>query len=101
MFARHTYSKLPSNMKLLKVMSKIRNYLIHLFGGVTKEECHRKVLYYSKEAQSHTMQCLMFRMEDYYNMSDEEWRKSIYEYTCEEYEQTLKDLEEYADGLND
>ena len=31
----------------------------------------------------------------------EEWCKNMYEYICERHEQALKDLEKYADGLND
>ena len=75
-------------------MNKIRKYLIHLLGGVTKEESYEEVVYYSKSARADAIQHLKWTMEGCYGQPAEEWCKNIYEYTCERYEQALNKLEE-------
>ena len=81
-------------------MNKIRKYLIHLLGGVTKEESHEEVVYYSKSARADVTQQLKWKMEDCYGQSAEEWCKNMYEYICERHEQALKNLEKYAERIN-
>ena len=81
-------------------MKRIRKYLIHLLGGVTEEESHEDVIYYSKTARADTILCFKSKMVSCYGQPSEEWCKNVYEFTCEYFERTMKDLEKYADGLN-
>lgn len=81
-------------------MNKIRKYLIHLLGGVTKEECNEEEIYYSKVERACAIQRFKWKMESCYGLTAERWCKRMYEYTCKQYERAMKDLEEYADGLN-
>ena len=81
-------------------MDKIRKYLIHLLGGVTRDELQQKVYYYSKAERADVTQQLKWKMEDCYGQSAEEWCKNMYEYICERHEQALKNLEKYAESIN-
>lgn len=81
-------------------MNKIRKYLIHLLGGVTREEFQQDVCYYSKAERADVIQQLKWKMEDCYGQSAEEWCKNVYEYICERHEQALKNLEKYAKSIN-
>lgn len=81
-------------------MNKIRKYLIHLLGGVTKEESHEEIVYYSKTARADAILQFKRKMMSCYGQPAEEWCKDIYEFTCEYFKRVMKDLEKYADGLN-
>ena len=81
-------------------MNKIRKYLIHLLGGVTRDELQQDVYYYSKAERADVTQQLKWKMEDCYGMPAEEWCKNIYEYTCKRYEAVFKDFKEYAHSIN-
>ena len=82
-------------------MNKIRKYLIRLLGGVTKEESYEEVVYYSKTARADAILQFKRKMMSCYGQPAEEWCKNVYEFTCEYCERAMKDLEKYADGLND
>ena len=77
-------------------MNKIRKYLIHLLGGVTEEQCDKRGIYRSKMSRFDVIRHIKYKMDCCYGQSAEEWRKNIYEYTCEKYEQALKNLKEYV-----
>lgn len=81
-------------------MKRIRKYLIHLLGGVTKEESYEEVVYYSKTARADSILQFKRKMTSCYGQPAEEWCKNVYEFTCEYCERAMKDLEKYADGLN-
>ena len=81
-------------------MNKIRKYLIHLLGGVTREELQQEVSYYSKAERADVTQHLKWKMEDCYGQSAEEWCKNIYEYTCNRCEVAFKKFNEYAESIN-
>ena len=81
-------------------MNKIRKYLIHLLGGVTRDELQQKVYYYSKAERADVTQQLKWKMEDCYGQSAEEWCKNMYEYISARHEQALKNLEKYAESIN-
>ena len=75
-------------------MNKIRKHLIHLLGGMTGEEHQQEVSYYFKVARADELRHIKWKMGGCYGQPAEEWRKNIYEYTCEKYEQALKNLKE-------
>ena len=81
-------------------MNKIRKYLIHLLGGVTRDELQQDVYYYSKAERADVTQQLKWKMEDCYGQSAEEWCKNMYKYIRERHEQALKNLEKYAESTN-
>ena len=81
-------------------MNKIRKYLIHLLGGVTRDELQQDVYYYSKAERADVTQQLKWKMEDCYGQSAEEWCKNMYEYICERHEQAFKNFNEYAESIN-
>ena len=79
-------------------MNKIKNYLIHLLGGVTEEQCDRRVIYRSKMSRFDVIRHIKLKMDGCYGMPADEWCKSVYEYTCEQHEKMQKDLEEYVNS---
>ena len=81
-------------------MNKIRKYLIHLLGGVTREEFQQDVCYYSKAERANVIQQLKWKMEGCYGQPAEEWCKNIYEYTCKRCEVAFKKFNEYAESIN-
>lgn len=81
-------------------MNKIRKYLIHLLGGVTREESDNGILYHEQLGRVDAIQHLKWTMEGCYGQPAEEWCKNIYEYTCERYEQAFKNFNEYAESIN-
>ena len=81
-------------------MKKIRKYLIHLLGGVTRDKLQQEVYYYSKAERADVTQQLKWKMEDCYGQSAEEWCKNIYEYTCKRCEVAFKKFNEYAESIN-
>ena len=81
-------------------MNEIRKYLIHLLGGVTRDELQQEVYYYSKAERADVTQQLKWKMEGCYGQSAEEWCKNMYEYICERHEQALKNLAKYAESIN-
>lgn len=74
-------------------MNKIRKYLIHLLGGVTKEESYEDVIYSSKMARADTILRFKSKMTSCYGQPAEEWCKNVYEFTCEYCERAMEDLE--------
>ena len=74
-------------------MKRIRKYLIHLLGGVTKEESHEDVIYSSKMARADTILQFKSKMASCYGQPSEEWCKNVYEFTCVYCERAMKDLE--------
>ena len=81
-------------------MNKIRKYLIHLLGGVTEEQCDKRVIFHSKMSQVDVIRHIKWKMDGCYGQPAEEWCKDIYEYTCKRCEQALKNLEDYAESIN-
>ena len=81
-------------------MNKIRKYLIHLLGGVTRDELQQDVYYYSKAERANVTQQLKRTMDGCYGQPAEEWCKNMYKYICERHEQALKNLEKYAESIN-
>ena len=77
-------------------MNKIRKYLIHLLGGVTREQCDRRAEYTVKTSWICATESVLLYMKTCYGMPADEWCKSVYEYTCEQYEKMQKDLKEYV-----
>ena len=80
-------------------MNKIRKYLIHLLGGVSKEESYEEVVYYSKSVRADAILHFKSKMTSCYGQPAEEWCKNVYEFTCEYCERAMKDLEKYANGF--
>ena len=81
-------------------MNKIRKYLIHLLGGVTRDELQQDVSYYIKAAIADELRQIKWKMDGCYGQTSEEWCKNIYEYTCKRYEAVFKDFKEYAHSIN-
>ena len=81
-------------------MNKIRKYLIHLLGGVTEEQCDRRVIYRSKMSRFDVIRHIKLKMDGCYGQPAEEWCKNIYEYTCKRHDAVFKDFEEYANSIN-
>ena len=77
-------------------MNKIRKYLIHLLGGVTKEESHEDVIYYSKTARADAIQQFKRKMTSCYGLPADEWCKTVYGYACEVHDQAEKELAEFS-----
>ena len=81
-------------------MNRIRKCLIHLLGGVTRDELQRDIAYYFKSARVDEIQQFKWKMEACYGMPAGEWRKNVYEYTCKRYEAIFKDFKEYVHSIN-
>ena len=75
-------------------MNKIRKYLIHLLGGVTEEYCDRKIDYFTKVERVNAINSVLFMMERCYGMPNDEWIKTVYDYTYARREAAVKYLEE-------
>ena len=81
-------------------MSTIRKYLIHLLGGVTRDELQQDVSYYIKAAIADELRQIKWKMDGCYGQTSEEWCKNIYEYTCKRCEAAFKKFNEYAESIN-
>lgn len=75
-------------------MSKIRKYLIHLLGGVTKEYCDRKINYLIHVERVVVLNSVLLMTERCYGMPNDEWIKTVYDYTYARKEAEMKKLEE-------
>ena len=75
-------------------MNKIRKYLIHLLGGVTKEYCDRKIYYFTNVERVNAINSVLLMMERCYGMPNDEWIKTAYDYTYAMREAATKRLEE-------
>ena len=82
-------------------MNRIRKYLIHLLGGVTKECCDRKIDCLTRVERVHAISSVLLIMERCHGMTADDWCKTVYEGTCELSKRAVKNLEVYAYGLND
>ena len=74
-------------------MNKIRKYLIHLLGGVTKEYCDRKIDYFTNVERVNATNSVLLMMERCYGMPNDEWIKTAYDYTYAMREAAEKNLE--------
>lgn len=74
-------------------MNKIRKYLIHLLGGVTKEYCDRKIDYFTNVERVNAINSVLLMMQRCYGMPNEEWIKTAYDYTYAMREAAMKRLE--------
>ena len=74
-------------------MNKIRKYLIHLLGGVTKEYCDRKIDYFTNVERVNAINSVLLMMERCYGMPNDEWIKTAYDYTYAMSEAATKRLE--------
>ena len=75
-------------------MNKIRKYLIHLLGGVTEEYCDRKIDYLVRVERIVAINSVLLMMERCYGMPNDEWIKTVYDYTYARREAAMKHLEE-------
>ena len=75
-------------------MKRIRKYLIHLLGGVTGEYCDRKIDYFTNVERVNAINSVLFIMERCYGMPNDEWIKTVYDYTYARREAAVKYLEE-------
>lgn len=75
-------------------MNKIRKYLIHLLGGVTEGYCERKIDYLVRVERIVAINSVLLMMERCYGMPNDEWIKTVYDYTYARKEAEMKKLEE-------
>ena len=75
-------------------MNKIRKYLIHLLGGVTEEYCDRKSYYFACVERVNAINSVLLMMEHCYGIPNDEWIKTVYDYTYARREAAVKYLEE-------
>ena len=76
-------------------MNKIRKYLIHLLGGVTKEELSRSTGYAVWSTGFHALHKVLRFMKYRYGMPADEWCKTVYGYVYEIHEIAEKELEAF------
>lgn len=81
-------------------MNKIRKYLIHLLGGVTREECGRKAMYHALASRACILQTLVWEMKRHYGMPADEWCKAVYEYTCDRHKHAEKEYNDYVKEIS-
>ena len=80
-------------------MNKIRKYLIHLLGGVTREQCDRRVGYTAHSSCICAIKSVLLCMKTCYGMPADEWCKAVYEFTCNIHKQMQKEFEDYEHSI--
>ena len=74
-------------------MKKIKNAIIHLLGGFTKDEADRIVKNTELIAKCNAFYTILWQMEDCYGMSEHDWCNNMYRYVkdkCEKYKASSK-----------
>ena len=83
-------------------MNKIRKYLIHLLGGVTKEELDWSIKYAVRRTGASEAEAMLQFVKNCHGLKSDEWCKKVYGYTCEIHELAVENLEEFLkNGNND
>lgn len=87
-------------MKIKEAITRLREKVITLLGGVTKERCgiENSVMY--THGKFRAAEAILNRMEELYGVSADEWCKEMYKFTSDMYESNERILNKYIeDGI--
>lgn len=79
-------------------MNKIRKYLIHLLGGVTREELNWSIKYAIRRTGAAAADAVLLYMQNCNGLHLDEWCKKVYDYALKTRERAAKDLKEYVNS---
>lgn len=87
-------------MKIKEAITRLREKVITLLGGVTKERCgiENSVMY--THGKFRAAEAILNRMEELYGVSADEWCKEMYKFTSDMYESNERTINKYIeDGI--
>ena len=82
-------------MKIKEAIRILREKVITLLGGVTKERCgiENSVMYTSGKFRA--AEAILNRMEELYGVPADEWCKDMYKFTSDMYESNDRTINKY------
>lgn len=87
-------------IKIKEAITRLREKVITLLGGVTKERCgiENSVMYTNGKFRA--AEAILNRMEELYGVPADEWCKEMYKFTSDMYESNDRTLNKYIkDGI--
>lgn len=84
-------------MKIKEAITRLREKVITLLGGVTKERCgiENSVMY--THGKFRAAEAILNRMEELYGVSADEWCKEMYKFTSDMYESNERTINKYIE----
>ena len=84
-------------MKIKEAITRLREKVITLLGGVTKERCgiENSVMY--TEGKRRAALKILNRMEELYGVPADEWCKEMYKFTSDMYESNDRIIQKYIE----
>lgn len=87
-------------MKIKEAITRLREKVITLLGGATKERCERENSIMYTEGKRRAAEAILNRMEELYGVSADEWCKEMYKFTSDMYESNERTIQKYIeDGI--
>ena len=87
-------------MKIKEAITRLREKVITLLGGVTKERCEREISIMYTEGKRRAAEAILNRMEELYGVPADEWCKEMYKFTSDMCESNDRILQKYIeDGI--
>lgn len=84
-------------MKIKEAITRLREKVITLLGGATKERCgiENSVMY--THGKFRAAEAILNRMEELYGVSADEWCKEMYKFTSDMYESNERTINKYIE----
>lgn len=84
-------------MKIKEAITRLREKVLTLLGGVTKERCgiENSVMY--THGKFRAAEAILNRMEELYGVSADEWCKEMYKFTSDMYESNERTINKYIE----
>ena len=87
-------------MKIKEAITRLREKVITLLGGVTKERCGIENSVMFTNGKWRAAKAILNRMEELYGVPADEWCKEMYKYTSDMYESNDRIIQKYIeDGI--
>ena len=84
-------------MKIKEAITRLREKVITLLGGVTKERCEIESSVMYTEGKRRAALKILNQMEELYGVPADEWCKEMYKFTSDMYESNERTLNKYIE----
>lgn len=79
-------------------MKKIKNFIIHALGGVTRTDFEQAIFMYRVSARRYEMNLLRLFLESMNGKEADEWCRNTYDYVCKRIQFLQQDTEDERDA---